>query len=175
MCCRENPQAKGLLSGIARHLRKRRQGGDACCCTFRREKGERYGFDACSASVEARLRLAVILSDRYVQDEAFLQALYEIIGTGLPSSESVPAVLAIVYRTGRDLMKSIRLCANASGDTDTMGAIAGAVCGAYQGGSKIDLKYSAAVCKINPFPFNKTAEQFALRASKKDNQGLIQL
>lgn len=130
------------------------------------ERGGRMGADLCSASIPARLRLAAELSDRYGQDGDFLQSLYEVVGTGLPSSESVPAALAVAYRTDCDLMASIRLCANAGGDTDTMGAIAGAVCGAHGGASMIPSKHAAAVCMANPFPFERLAAAFASRVQK---------
>lgn len=130
------------------------------------ERGAQYGFDVCSASIASRLRLAIELSGRCMQDEEFLQALYETVGTGLPSGESVPAALAIAYRTDRDLMKSIRLCANAGGDTDTMGAIAGAVCGAYQGASSIDPDHVSALTAINPFSFSQIAKAFVLLSNR---------
>lgn len=134
------------------------------------ERDGRMGADVCSPSVPARLRLAAELSRRYPQDDDFCRALYEVVGTGLPSAESVPAALAIAHRTGCDLMASIRLCANTGGDTDTMGAIAGAVCGAHTGASAIPARHVKAVCEVNPFPFAHLAQAFAARAEKMGRQ-----
>ena len=47
-------------------------------------------------------------------------------------SESVPAALSIAYYA-QNVEHCSLLCANLGGDTDTIGAMACAICGAYQG------------------------------------------
>lgn len=130
------------------------------------EQGETRGYDVCSASVPARIRLAVELSERYGDDGAFMDALYRVVGTGLPSSESVPAALAITYRTDCDLFRSIRMCANTGGDTDTMGAICGAICGARRGAASIPPAVAAALEERNPLPYRRVASEFARHAER---------
>ena len=45
--------------------------------------------------------------------------------------ETVPAALGIIYHCGGSLNRAVIFCANVGGDTDTLGAICGAVCGAF--------------------------------------------
>lgn len=86
-----------------------------------------------SASLSERLRLALQLANDYSHDEnEFSLKIYDLIGTGTMLSESVPAALAIAYYT-KDPKRCALFCANLGGDTDTIGAMATAICGAKQG------------------------------------------
>ncbi|QIQ20731.1 ADP-ribosylglycohydrolase family protein [Zophobihabitans entericus] len=62
-----------------------------------------------------------------------LNELYNIIGAGMDTIESVPTALAIVDITLEDPMMTALYCANLGGDTDTIGAIATAICGTIHG------------------------------------------
>lgn len=91
------------------------------------------GAQTFSASLPERLRLALQLADDYANDEnQFSLKIYNLIGTGTMLSESVPAALAIAYYT-KDPKRCALFCANLGGDTDTIGAMATAICGAKQG------------------------------------------
>jgi len=97
-----------------------------------------YGADTYSPSLVERLKLAVDFAKRYEQDEdAFSQKIYDVIGCGVLTSESVPAALAIAYYAKNPERCSL-LCANLGGDTDTIGAMATAICGAKAGINGID-------------------------------------
>lgn len=61
------------------------------------------------------------------------QDLYELVGTTVATSETVPAALALFALAGGDPMKTAVLAANTGGDCDTVGAIAGSVAGAFAG------------------------------------------
>lgn len=55
------------------------------------------------------------------------------VGTSVASQESVPAAFAVVDLAGGDPWRAAVLAANIGGDTDTIGAIAGAMAGATTG------------------------------------------
>ena len=73
------------------------------------------------------------------------------------TSEAVPAALAIAYYSF-DVRKCALLCANLGGDTDTIGAMAAAICGAAQGLSEIPEKDIALIQKSNQIDFTKYAD-----------------
>ena len=98
------------------------------------------GASTPSPSLGARTKLGILLAQTYANDEtAFLENIYNVIGAGVNTSESVPAALAIAYYSF-DVRKCALLCANLGGDTDTIGAMAAAICGAAQGLSEIPEK-----------------------------------
>jgi ADP-ribosylglycohydrolase len=83
--------------------------------------GESRGHWIAGASVAARIGWAVAL------DRADLIAL---VGTSLATQESVPAAFALLARADGDGWTACLAAANAGGDTDTIGAMAGAIAGA---------------------------------------------
>lgn len=86
------------------------------------------GFDMPSASLKARIELAMALlneSDVYT----FSLRLSELIGTGINCTETPPCALAIVLYTNADIQETASICASIGGDTDTLGAIACSICG----------------------------------------------
>ena len=100
--------------------------------------GMQYGTETYSASLRARLVLGIDLAEKYKDDEpAFTKSIYELIGTTTLTSEAVPAALAMAYfnRTPKECSIS---CANLGGDTDTIGAMATAICGAKVGINEFD-------------------------------------
>jgi ADP-ribosylglycohydrolase len=67
-----------------------------------------------------------------IADEAqFRDELYSFLGTGLETIETVPAAISMVYRYRGNLRSCVRSCASIGGDTDTLGAICGGICGGY--------------------------------------------
>ena len=116
------------------------------------------GASTPSPSLSARTMLGVKLAEKYKDDEtAFLENLYNLVGAGVNTSESVPAALAIAYY-GFDVKKCALLCANLGGDTDTIGAMATAICGAAQGMEKIPQEYVALIQKANQVDFEHYAD-----------------
>lgn len=95
------------------------------------------GAETFSASIRRRVELGMEYAARYEDDEeAFLDFVYEVIGAGVPTSESVAAALLLAYYAN-DPNRCALLCANLGGDTDTIGAMATAICGAAAGYSGI--------------------------------------
>lgn len=109
-------------------------------------------------SLGARTRLGIRLAEEFKEDEtAFLEHLYNLVGAGVNTSESVPAALAIAYY-GFEVKKCALLCANLGGDTDTIGAMATAICGAASGASGIPAEYIARIREANGVDFERYAE-----------------
>ena len=63
-------------------------------------------------------------------DAEFYQKLEGIYGSGMETIETIPAVYAILLRSNCNPNRTALLCANMSGDSDTIGAIATAIVGA---------------------------------------------
>ncbi len=96
------------------------------------------GFETLNPSLTSRTKVGIHLAMMFNnQDEAFLEAIYQTIGAGVLMSESVPAALSIAYYA-KDVKHCSLLCANLGGDTDTIGAMACAIRGAYEGMSKMN-------------------------------------
>ncbi|UNK20778.1 ADP-ribosylglycohydrolase family protein [Paenibacillus sp. N3/727] len=113
------------------------------------QEAKKYGAETYSASLPARLKLALEYADQYEgQDEKFLQVIYDVIGSGVITSESVPAALAIAYYA-KEPQRCSLLCANLGGDTDTIGAMAAAICGAKTGAEAIDPAWRALIDEAN--------------------------
>ena len=95
--------------------------------------GYKKGAETCSPRLAERVKIGVAIARELKgHDEAFIQKIYDIVGTGVPIIESVPAAVSIAYYA-QDPVKSSFLCANLGGDTDTIGAMATSICGAFTG------------------------------------------
>jgi len=112
-------------------------------------KGELLGHKSIGASVARRIELAVEIAKKEKDEDRMLNELYELIGTGLPANESIPTSLALVYRAGGDPVKCALLTANIGGDTDTIGAMACGICGAFKGIDAIPENSIALLSKAN--------------------------
>lgn len=66
-------------------------------------------------------------------DKLALTELYESVGAGMDNIESIPSALALVELSRTDPQRCAILAANLGGDTDTIGAMATAICGALHG------------------------------------------
>ncbi|MCS7054688.1 MAG: ADP-ribosylglycohydrolase family protein [Thermoflexales bacterium] len=134
--------------------------------------GEALGAPALGASVARRIDFAVSLARDEIGDDASrIQAIYDLIGTGLPASEAVPAAMGIVALADGDPMRAAMLAAELSGDADTIGAMACAVCGAWKGIEAIPAEMREALCVANPdYDFDAVAEglfELALRRVRR--------
>lgn len=81
------------------------------------------------ASVVARTRYAVT-SSAGLSSSTFVAHIRRDIGTSLESTESVPAAVALAWHYHEEPFEGLLAAAAIGGDTDTIGAIAGAILGA---------------------------------------------
>ncbi|MDF7669759.1 ADP-ribosylglycohydrolase family protein [Orbaceae bacterium ESL0721] len=96
------------------------------------------GITTFSPSLARRIELALTASQTGADIDDALQNIYDLIGAGTSTIESVPAAIAMVNLANTDANRSAILSANLGGDTDTIGAMATAICGALNGIEKID-------------------------------------
>ena len=115
----------------------------------------KLGAETFSPSLTERIKLGIYLANKYKDDEdLFLEKLYDIVGAGVNISESVPSAISIAYYA-QDPNKCAVLCANLAGDTDTIGAMATAICGAFKGIDSIKKEYIEALNEANDVDFNR--------------------
>lgn len=108
------------------------------------------GADTYAAKISERIKIGISLAKKYENDkEKFSQSIYDIVGSGVSLIESVPAAISIAYFC-KDPNKSAIMCANLGGDTDTIGAMATSICGAYRGLDSINEEYISILKNQNP-------------------------
>jgi ADP-ribosylglycohydrolase len=113
------------------------------------EMGACQGQWMWSTPLAGRIELAELLVNRANGDASVLRALFDFVGVSMLVSESVAAAMGIVLLAGGDPMKAVQLSANIGGDTDTIGAIAGQICGAWRGMDAIDERMVKVVEDVN--------------------------
>ncbi len=101
-----------------------------------------------SPSLGSRVELALELAEKTGIEE-LPGKLYDVIGAGVNTIETVPTAMALFSVSAEDPVKAVTLAANAGGDTDTIAAIAGAMAGAYAGYSVFSSGYLDRVEEVN--------------------------
>lgn len=112
------------------------------------------GAETCSPRLAERVNIGIDIARKYQgRDKEFLEKVYDIVGAGVPIIESVPAAITIAYYA-QDPNRSALLCANLCGDTDTIGAMATSICGAFTGAEAILPEYRATIARQNHVDFS---------------------
>ncbi|KNC92513.1 ADP-ribosylglycohydrolase family protein [Trabulsiella odontotermitis] len=123
-----------------------------------------------SASLAARLELALKTVREANGVESASEQLYQLVGAGTSTIESVPCAIAMVELAQTDPNRCAVLCANLGGDTDTIGAMATAICGALHGVDAIDPALKAELDGVNNLDFTRYAS--ALREYRQQREAL---
>ena len=112
--------------------------------------GERLKLDMRypAASVEKRIELAEKIIHRSKQP---IMDIYDYIGGGVQSNESIPTTFGIFMVTRGDPMKSIITATNMGGDTDTIASIVGGIAGSYMGIEAFPKELVNTIEEINGF------------------------
>ncbi|MER8863262.1 ADP-ribosylglycohydrolase family protein [Mesorhizobium sp. M0751] len=96
-----------------------------------------------------------------------IRLITDLVGTGVASQESVPAAFAVLEVVGGDPWQAAVISANLGGDTDTIGAIAAGMAGAYTGLSLLPQKH---ITRIKGLDIGRVralaADLVALRTAK---------
>jgi len=111
-----------------------------------------------SASLGARIELALKTVRQANGTESASELIYQLIGTGTSTIESVAAAIAMVELAGTDPNRCAILSANLGGDTDTIGAMATAICGALNGIKSIDPQLKEELDRVNQLDFGYYCE-----------------
>ncbi len=121
-----------------------------------------------SPSIAARIELALHTVKNTIGTEQAMEQLYQLVGAGTSTIESVPAAIAMVELAETDPNRCAILCANLGGDTDTIGAMATAICGALHGIDAIDKQLKKQLDDVNQLDFTQYSQAFmALRTARE--------
>jgi ADP-ribosylglycohydrolase len=112
--------------------------------------GRKHGHRWIGASVSKRIALAYEIATKWKPDRERIQELYDLVGTGLPLTESVPAAFGVLVMAEGDPKQTAIYAAALSGDADTIGAMACAIAGAWKGTSAFDPEIIATLKAANP-------------------------
>ncbi|WP_273867746.1 ADP-ribosylglycohydrolase family protein [Serratia odorifera] len=124
-----------------------------------------------SASLAARVELALQVVDSSTGTEQASERIYQLVGAGVSTIESVPAALAMVALADTDPNQCAILCANLGGDTDTIGAMATAICGALNGIDAFDQCLLAQLKQVNTLDIPAYAQALLrLRQARQEGQ-----
>ncbi|MGL4676828.1 MAG: ADP-ribosylglycohydrolase family protein [Brevinema sp.] len=107
------------------------------------------GAETFSPSIRKRVEYGINIIDNISNEEEIFSFIYDIIGCGVATAESVSSALLLAYYT-QDINKCALNCANIGGDTDTIGAMATAICGAALGVDSINPHYIKTLNDNNP-------------------------
>ncbi len=121
--------------------------------------GSEQGFDLCGPNLGKRIRVAQKIALDAKDEEEFFRDVYDIVGTGLPTVQTVPAVFAAVLFAKGDPTACAKLAANLGGDTDTIGAISCGITGAYSGIERFDHEILDQVIRVNHLDLESVAKQ----------------
>lgn len=113
------------------------------------------------ASIRSRTELAVEIAGRS-RDEARVRTnLYEAIGAGVATTETVPVCLGMLEFTGGRPVDAIRMAANLGGDCDTTASIVGGMCGAISGIGAFPAEWIETVESVNGLGLERYASELA--------------
>jgi ADP-ribosylglycohydrolase len=134
-------------------------------------EGREHGAWAWGTPLEKRIQLAVRLVTENPEPEAALSALADNVGCGMPVEESVACAFGVIALAEGEIMKAVCYGANLGGDTDTIAALAGAICGAWQGTEAIDREMLLQVESVNHLDLAAEAARMASILEKRQSGG----
>lgn len=122
------------------------------------EIAEKEGYPVGECRLLPLLDELLELSARTADDAQFLAEVFRKIEYSMACDDTVAVVLAFFDRCGGDPMYAARLGANLGGDTDTIGALAAALSGAYSGIAKLDMAMIREIEQVNHVDFKEKAQ-----------------
>lgn len=114
------------------------------------ELGRQHGRAWYGASVARRIELAVEIARRPDDVRMRIQQLYDLIGSSLSTTESVPAAFGVLVLAEGDPVQCAIYAAALSGDADTVAAMACSIAGAWRGTSAIPEPIANTLIAANP-------------------------
>jgi len=127
------------------------------------DRAEIYGYKVSDVRISLQIERAVRILSRAPDEESALTLLNERIGTGLPAEEAVPAAIGLCSYAKGDALVCARLCANAGGDTDTIGAMACGICGGLRGYDSLPEREIAQIREASGIDWDPVAEALVKR------------
>jgi ADP-ribosylglycohydrolase len=112
-------------------------------------QGSREGAWSWTTPLVSRIELAEKLIREARSDGDALRDLSEYVGVDMQVSESVASAIGLVKLAKGEPLRAVMMAANMGGDTDTIAAIAGQICGAWKGAGSMDKAMIEQVEKIS--------------------------
>ena len=106
-------------------------------------------------NIAVRIEHALELAKTCKSAKDLVALISNNIGAGEPTTETIPAAMAIADFANGDPALAIEIAGNLRGDTDTIAAIAGAICGAYAGDEAIPAVWRELVADVNGLDFEQ--------------------
>lgn len=116
-------------------------------------------YTSCGASSASRIRFLSAYVPTVASSSELLDFLFGVFGTGLESADVCSAVFGLFLHAKKDVWLAIRLASQIGGDTDTIAALAGALCAAYAGGHNIPAEIVDTVRSVNHLDVSAVAIQ----------------
>jgi ADP-ribosylglycohydrolase len=132
------------------------------------DKAQDKTINTFSPRMSSRIKLALDVVARHSGIEEASEAVYNFVGAGTSTIESVPAAIAMVDLAKCDAKTCAILCANLGGDTDTIGAMATAICGAINGFSSLDKQLIQQLDDANKVDFRIYTKEFLQFRAEKE-------
>ncbi|GAA5197622.1 ADP-ribosylglycohydrolase family protein [Rugosimonospora acidiphila] len=120
--------------------------------------GARRGYWIAGADIATRIAWATALVGGLPADVA-AERIYQLVGTSVHSTESVPAAFAVLSVYPDDPWQAVLLAASLGGDCDTIAAMAGAIAGAVHGIQGFPTAAVDTVRDINQLDLDRLAGQ----------------
>ncbi|WEV58774.1 ADP-ribosylglycohydrolase family protein [Bifidobacterium sp. ESL0728] len=98
------------------------------------------------------------VANRGAGEDAFIEYLRDTFGTSVESNESVAVAFALAYRYADEPLRALLAAANIGGDTDTIGAIAGAMIGAALGADAFPRELTSQVVAVSHLNLPESVE-----------------
>jgi ADP-ribosylglycohydrolase len=122
-------------------------------------EGRKHGTWVWSTPLESRMKLAVDLARDNPEPDTAMKKIADYVGVDMLVPESVAAVFGIVTLAKGDPMKAVTYGANIGGDTDTIAALSGAICGAWKGSASIDPTIVSEIEKVSKIDLRAEAKR----------------
>ncbi|MGR5063183.1 ADP-ribosylglycohydrolase family protein [Photobacterium sp. DNB22_13_2] len=114
---------------------------------------QRHNESTFSPLLGKRIQYALYVVESQHDPKQALNDLYEMIGSGMDIIESIPSAIALVELADTQPMRCAELAANLGGDTDTIGAMATAICGALNGIEAFSPQHLTLINRANHIDF----------------------
>ena len=123
-------------------------------------KAQLKNVNTFSASLCSRIELALSVVKEECDVKETSARIYELVGAGTSTIESVAAAIAMADLAGLDPNRCAEFCANLGGDTDTVGAMATAICGANNGIDSFNTELLQQLMDVNNVNFDTYSNEF---------------
>jgi ADP-ribosylglycohydrolase len=132
-------------------------------------EGMQRGGKWTAASIQHRTEWALDIVKSGKNEADIWTNLYNYIGTGVATTETVPTSLALVVMYAGNPWDVIKAAANIGGDCDTVGAIAGSMAGAYAGANAFPEHVAPKIEEVNHLGLEQYANRFVEKLVRTGN------